>query len=287
MLISEFDPWKSKLCTCPPKLSFNPYTGCDHGCLYCYASSYIPKFSNCRPKKDVLTRLEREVRKLRGELISISNSSDPYPTLEEKNGLTRKCLEILSRHECRIQIVTKSSLVTRDIDLLRKMRCMVAFSITIDSDKISRRLEPRAPASSKRLKAIETLVETNIPVAVRIDPIIPFLNDKPDKLIQSLASIGVSHITSSTYKVRTDNWRRFRRAFPEVAKKLRPLYFEEGERISRYFYLPEELRYQLMKKVKAMAEENGMKFGCCREGFSHLNSASCDGSWLTLKERSV
>ena len=217
-----------------------------------------------------------------GELISISNSSDPYPNFEEENGLTRRCLEILSRHECKVQIVTKSTLVTRDIDLLRKMRCMVAFSITTGDDGISRRLEPRAPVSSERLKAIEALVEKGIPVAVRIDPVIPFLNDKPKRLIESLSSLGVSHITSSTYKVRPDNWRRFSKAFPEVAKKLSQLYFEEGERISGYFYLPKELRYQLMKEVKEITEENGMKFGCCREGFSHLNSASCDGSWLVL-----
>ena len=205
MLISEFDPWKSKLCTCPPKLTFNPYTGCDHGCVYCYASSYIPRFFKCRPKRDLLRRLRREARKLRGELISISNSSDPYPNIEEENGLTRKCLEILSRHECKIQIVTKSPLVTRDIDLLRKMRCMVAFSITTGDDELSRRLEPRAPVSSERLEAIEALVKKDIPVAVRIDPIIPFLNDKPKKLIESLASLGVSHITSSTCKIRPDD----------------------------------------------------------------------------------
>lgn len=280
MLISEFDPWKSKLCTCPQKLTFNPYTGCDHGCVYCYASSYIPKFHNCRPKKDLLRRLEREASKLKGELISISNSSDPYPNIEEKNGLTRKCLDILSRYECKIQIVTKSPLVTRDIDILKKTRCMVALSITTDDDKISRRLEPRAPVSSERLKAMEALVKNGLPVAVRVDPIIPFLNDKPKRLIESLASLGVSHVTSSTYKVRPDNWRRFSKAFPEVAKKLSPLYFEKGERISGYFYLAKEPRYQLMKKVKEITEENAMKFGCCREGFSHLNSAFCDGSWL-------
>ncbi|MDH5460665.1 MAG: radical SAM protein [Candidatus Bathyarchaeota archaeon] len=280
MLISEFDPWKSKLCTCPPKLTFNPYTGCDHECVYCYASSYIPRFYNCRPKKDLLRRLGREASKLSGKLISISNSSDPYPNIEEKNGLTRKCLDILSRYECKIQIVTKSPLVTRDIDILKKTRCMVALSITTDDDKISRRLEPCAPVSSERLKAMEALVKNGLPVAVRVDPIIPFLNDKPKRLIESLASLGVSHITSSTYKVRPDNWRRFSKAFPEVAKKLSPLYFEKGERISRYFYLAKELRYQLMEKVKEITEENGMKFGCCREGFSHLNSALCDGSWL-------
>ena len=283
MLISEFDPWKSRLCACPPKLTFNPYTGCDHGCVYCYASSYIPNFFKCRPKKDLLRRLEEEARKLRGELISISNSSDPYPSIEEKNCLTRKCLEILSRYECKIQLITKSPLVTRDIDILKKTKCMVALSVTTDDDEISRRLEPYAPVSSRRLEAVEVLIKNSIPVAVRIDPIIPFLNDKPKRLIESLASVGVSHITSSTYKVRLGNWRRFSKAFPEVAKKLSPFYFEEGERISRYFYLPKELRYQLMKKVKEIAEENGMKFGCCREGFIHLNSALCDGSWLILE----
>ena len=177
MLISEFDPWKSKLCTCPPKLTFNPYTGCDHGCVYCYASSYILKFFNCRPKKSLLRRLEEEIRKLSGESISISDSSDPYPNIEEETGLTRKCLEILSRHACKIQIITKSPLVTRDIDILKRTSCMVALSITTDEDKISRRLEPRAPVSSERLKAMEALVNNRIPVAVRIDPIIPFLND--------------------------------------------------------------------------------------------------------------
>jgi DNA repair photolyase len=283
MLISEFDPWKSKLCTCPPKLTFNPYTGCDHECVYCYASSYIPRFYDCRPKKELLRRLEKETRKLRGELISISNSSAPYPKIEEKNFLTRKCLEILSRHESKIQIVTKSPLVTRDTDILKKTKCMVALSITTDDDEISRRLEPHAPVSSKRLEAIEALVNNDIPVAVRIDPIIPFLNDTPKRLIELLASLGALHITTSTYKVRPDNWRRFSNAFPEVAKKLSPLYFEEGERISRYLYLPRNLRHQLMKRVKELTEKNGMKFGCCREGFSHLNSASCDGSWLVLE----
>jgi DNA repair photolyase len=172
--------------------------------------------------------------------------------------------------------------VTRDIDLLRKMKCMVALSITTKSDKLSRKLEPHAPVSSERLEAIKVLVRKGIPVAVRIDPIIPFINDEPEHLIESLAHQGVSHVTSSTYKIRPDNWRRFNRAFPRIAKKLSPLYFEKGERISGYLYLPRDLRHRIMQRVKDLTEENGMKFGCCREGFSHLNSAVCDGSWLVL-----
>jgi len=279
-LISKFDPWRSKLCTCPPKLTFNPYTGCDHACVYCYASSYIPKFSKCRPKKDLVPRLKKESVKLKGELMSISNSSDPYPNLETKTSLMRKCLEILSRHNYKIQIITKSNLVIRDIDILKKIPSMVTLTITTDNDNISKVLEPNAPSPSERLKAAETLIRKGIPTSVRIDPIIPFINDNPENLIDNLASIGVKHITSSTYKIKPDNWKRFSIALPKIAEKLKPFYFEKGEKIGRCTYLPKEWRLKLMKKVGVLAKNYGIQFGTCREGLSHLNTATCDGSWL-------
>ena len=279
-MISTFDPWRSKLCTCPPKLTFNPYTGCDHACVYCYASSYIPKFFNCRAKKDLIPRLKREVAKLKGELISISNSSDPYPNLEAKTGLMRKCLEILSKHDCKVQIVTKSNLVIRDIDFLKKKPSMVTLTITTDDDNISKVIEPNAPSSSERLKAAETLIRKGIPTSVHIDPIIPFVNDNPKNLVETLASIGVKHITSSTYKVKPDNWKRFNMALPKTAEKLKPFYFEKGEKIGRSTYLPKELRLKLMEKVAMLAKKYGIQFGTCREGLSYLNTVMCDGSWL-------
>jgi len=279
-LIGKFDPWRSKLCTCPPKLTLNPYTGCDHACVYCYASSYIPKFSKCRPKKDLIPRLKREAAKLEGELISISNSSDSYPNLEAKTGLMRKCLEILSRCDCKIQVVTKSNIVVRDIDLLKKKPSMVTLTITTDNDNISKILEPKAPSSSERLKTAETLIRKGIPTSVRIDPIIPFVNDNPENLVETLASIGVKHITSSTYKVKPDNWKRFSTALPKTAEKLKPFYFEKDERIGRSIYLPKELRLKLMEKVAMLAKKYSIQFGTCREGLSHLNTATCDGSWL-------
>jgi DNA repair photolyase len=278
MLLTVFDPWKSRLCTCPHKLTFNPYTGCDHHCLYCYASSYIPRFYDCRPKKNLLSRLKREAARLNGELVSISNSSDPYPRLEQKLGLTRKCLKILAESCCRLQIVTKSDLVVRDIDILQNVPCVVSVTVLTADDGLSGKLEPGAPASSKRLKAIETLIKAGISTTVRIDPIIPFLNDDLAELVETVASLGALHITSSSYKVKPDNWKRFSAVFPEVAEKLRPLYFREGEKFGRSTYLPKDIRFGLMKKMKELAEENNLKFGCCREGF-RLNSAVCDGSW--------
>jgi DNA repair photolyase len=279
-LISKFDPWSSPLCTCPHKLTFNPYTGCDHACVYCYASSYVEKFRSCRPKKDLIQRLVKEAAKLRGEVISISNSSDPYPNLEAKMRLTQKCLEILSQNNCRVQIVTKSTLVVRDAELLKKNPSMVSVTVTTDDDSTARLMEPHAAPSSARVRAIRTLVKKGVPTSARIDPIIPFLNDAPEKLVKALAFAGVKHITSSTYKVRRDNWERLRVTMPKLAEKLRPLYFEKGEKIGGSLYLPNGLRLRLMEKVATLAQKYDLKFGTCREGLHYLNTAPCDGSWL-------
>ena len=284
-LISRFDPWRSGLCTCPPKLTFNPYTGCDHQCIYCYASSYIPSFSDCRPKKDLLAALKREAAKLNGETISIANSSDPYPRAEASAGLTRRCLEILAESNCKIQIITKSNIVVRDDDLLSKVPSTVALTITTDDDNLAKLIEPHAPLPSQRLRAAQDLIKKGIPVSVRIDPIIPFVNDQPQKLIAALASIGVKHLTCSTYKAKPDNWMRLAQAMPKVAENLKPLYFQQGEKIGGNTLLPKEFRFRLLKSVRDLAVANNMKFGVCREGLPELNTAPCDGSWLMPKDK--
>lgn len=281
--ITPFDPWKTKQCTCPPKLTLNPYTGCSHQCTYCYATSYIPNFYNCRPKKNLIPQLKKEAHKLKGELISIANSSDPYPHMEKTLNLTRACLQVLSKHDCKIQLITKSTLVTRDIGILKKTPSMVSLSITTDNNRIARTLEPHAPPPSKRLKTLKKLTQKGIPVSARIDPIIPLLNDDFSNLIKKLASIGVPHVTCSTYKAKHDNWKRFAQTFPALAKSLKSLYFERGERIGRSFYLPEEMRRKIVKNVKELAEDESLKFSSCREGFPQLNSATCDGSSLILR----
>jgi len=283
-LISRFDPWRSRLCTCPPKLTMNPYTGCDHACVYCYASSYIPGFSECRVKKNLIRRLEREAANLKGETISLSNSSDPYPNLEAKAGLMRDCLRVLARNKCSVQIITKSPLVARDIDLLSSLPSMVSMTITTDNDEAAKLIEPQAPPPSARLKATETLLAKGIPTSVRIDPLIPFFNDKQERLVKTLASMGVKHITSSTYKVKTGNWKRLSRALPALAEKLAPLYFEKGEKIRGSFFLPLDIRLKLLTSIAILAKKRGLKFGVCRENLSGLNTAACDGSWL-LAER--
>jgi DNA repair photolyase len=248
--------------------------------VYCYASSYIPRFFECRPKKELISRLRREVGKLKGEAVSMANSSDPYPEAEAERCLTRRCLEILSKASCKLQIITKGTTVTRDIDLLSKTCSMVSITITTIDEALAKLTEPYSPSPAERLRAVETLISKGISASVRIDPIIPFVNDDSQALVKTLAEIGVKHVISSTYKIRHDNWQRFSAALPKTAERLRPLYFEKGEKLGSYVVLPKELRLKLMKAVRDAVTSFGMRFGTCREGLSYLNTATCDGSWL-------
>ncbi|MEM1575120.1 MAG: radical SAM protein [Nitrososphaerota archaeon] len=284
-IINLFDPWKSKLCSCPIKYSFSPYTGCPHNCLYCYASSYIPNFFMCRPKKDIVKKLMNNIKKIDKKIyISIANSSDPYPPLEKELKLTRECLNLLINNGFKILLITKSDIVKRDIDILSKAKVCVSFSITTLDENKAKKLEPNAPLPKERLNAAQKLIENDIPVSIRLDPIIPLINDDEiENLIKEISDIGVKHVTSSTYKARVDNWRRMSKVFPEEMKKLEKLYFKDGERISNSYYLPKEIRYKIMKKVKNACDKYGITFASCREGFYELNtSKSCDGSHLII-----
>lgn len=282
-VIRPFDPWRGRLCTCPPKLSFDPYTGCEHGCLYCYASSYIKDFKRCRPKKNLLSLVKRDLAALpRNALISMSNSSDPYPPMESQLKLTRSCLREFLRKDLRVLIVTKSDLVVRDLDLVSALRAAITITITTLDEYLAKRLEPRAPTPSKRLDAIEKLSSERIPVGVRVDPIIPFLNDEGvELLLKEVRDAGALHVTSSTFKPRWDSWKRMEKSFPDACEKLKPLYFREGERVGRSYYLPKPLRFKLMSKIAEKCKRLGLTFACCREGFIELNSGeTCDGSHL-------
>jgi len=284
-VVKLFDPWKSPLCTCPPKYSLAPYTGCGHHCLYCYITSYIRNGFNPRPKVNFLNKLMRDIRKINPELpISIANSSDPYTPPEQKLRLTRKCLEILIPYGFKILLVTKSSLIVRDVDILKKGNVAVSMTITTLNEKISKILEPNAPLPSERLKALKVLIENGIPCSVRIDPLIPFINyniEELRKLVKELAKIGVKHIVSSTYKVKYDNLRRMLNKFPNLTEKYRELYFEKGEIIHGYRYLPKKLRYDMLKTLASIVNDEGLSFAVCREGFTELNTGeSCDGTHL-------
>lgn len=114
----------------PKKYSLNPYTGCGHRCIYCYAT-YIPNFFQPRRKKNLVERIENDLERIPSEsIISLSNSSDPYTPMDEEHQDTRDCLETMKGYNLGILLVTKSDLVLRDIDLLRNLKSAVTLTIT-------------------------------------------------------------------------------------------------------------------------------------------------------------
>ena len=286
-VIREFDPWGSPLCTCPHKFTLNPYTGCGHHCLYCYARSYIRDFDKPRPKNRLLINLLHDLDRLpKNALISMSESSDPYTPPEHRLRLTRKALSLIISKRFRVLIITKSDLVTRDADVLSKGRVAVAITITTVDDSLARKLEPGAPSPTNRIEAIRRLSKSGIPVIVRLDPVIPFINDDPldvEELISEVAKAGVIQISSSTYKARLDSLKRLCSAFPSLKDKLIDLYLIRGVKISGYYYLPYEVRLKYMLMVKEISEKYGLAFTTCREGFKFLNTPGiyCDGSTYT------
>ena len=291
-VVTPFDPWRSPLCTCPTKYVVHPYTGCGHRCLYCYATSYIRDHSRPRPKEDLLYRLTRDLRRVpQGAVIEMSTSSDPYTPPEDSLGLTRSAIrEVLSRGYT-LLVTTKSTLVVRDLDILTRYlgRVAVAITVTTLDSRVTSVLEPGAPPPDERLRAVRALSRAGVPVAVRVDPVVPYINDDPsgiERLVKAIAEAGALQVTSSTYKARYDDLARIARSFPDVWEKIAELY-RSGERVRGYTYLKRDLRLNYMKTVKEVAEYFGLAFQTCREGFPELGTPgySCDGSSLAKLQR--
>ena len=159
----------------------NPYTGCQHGCSYCYAR-FMKRFTGHREpwgqfvdvKVNAPDLLKREItRKKRGK-VWISGVCDPYQPLEAKYGLTRQCLELLMRSDWPIAVQTRSPLVLRDIDILKKGRDFeVGFSITTADENIRELFEPAAPPIKERVRALDELHRAGIRTFVMIAPMLP------------------------------------------------------------------------------------------------------------------
>jgi DNA repair photolyase len=175
------------------KLSVNPYRGCEHGCVYCFARpshSYLglsPGLdfeTKLFYKPDAAALLEEELRRPGHECfpIALGINTDAYQPAERELKISRGILQVLKRYRHPVTIVTKSALVERDLDILAPMAknnlAQVLFSITTLDSRLSRRLEPRTTAPRRRLKAIQTLSTAGVPVGVMIAPIIPVLTDQ-------------------------------------------------------------------------------------------------------------
>jgi DNA repair photolyase len=176
----------------PFEQSINPYRGCEHGCIYCYArpthayhglSSGLDFESRLFAKPGAVSALERELSgpSYRCRVIALGTNTDCYQPVERDRRITRGILELLARCDHPVAIVTKSHLVTRDLDLLAPMAerrlAQVMVSVTTLDPKLARQLEPRAATPARRLDTIAALAHAGIPVSVLVSPIIPGLTD--------------------------------------------------------------------------------------------------------------
>ncbi len=172
--------------------SINPYRGCEHGCVYCFArpthaymglSPGLDFESKLFAKPDAAKLLERELARdgYQPRTIAIGTNTDPYQPIERQYRIMREVLEVLDAHNHPVGIVTKSALVTRDIDILSRMAerglAKVALSVTTLDRMLARVMEPRASTPTKRLEAIRQLSEAGIPASVMVAPILPGLTD--------------------------------------------------------------------------------------------------------------
>ncbi|NNM73015.1 PA0069 family radical SAM protein [Enterovirga sp. DB1703] len=186
--------------------SINPYRGCEHGCVYCFARP-SHAYQGLSPGLDFETRLfakPNAAELLRRELaapgyrvdtMALGTNTDPYQPIEKQYRITRSILEVLSETDHPVGIVTKSALVARDIDILAPMAARglakVAISVTTLDPKLARRMEPRAATPQKRLATIRTLAEAGIPVSVLVAPVIPALNDHEiESILQACWAAG-------------------------------------------------------------------------------------------------
>ncbi len=183
--------------------SINPYRGCEHGCVYCFARP-THAFLGLSPgldfearlfyKPDAASLLEKELRsrKYDCDVMAMGTITDPYQPVERELQLTRRILEVLAAHDHPICIVTKSSQILRDIDILRPMAAkglaQVCISITSLDHRLARKMEPRAPTPARRLETIRALSDAGIPCGVMVAPLIPVLNDPELELILEAAT---------------------------------------------------------------------------------------------------
>lgn len=220
--------------------SLNPYQGCEHGCVYCYArnthtywgySSGTDFETTILAKKNAAELLEKKItsKSWKPYPIMLSGNTDCYQPVEKKLQLTRQLLEVFLKYKHPVGIVTKNTLILRDLDLLKELNrfglISVAISVNTLDDKLRRKLEPRASSIHKRLDLIRRLSSAGIPVTVLAAPIIPGLNDHDIfNLVKKVASLGARRISHIVLRLNGDlpeifsDW--LDKSYPDRAKKV-------------------------------------------------------------------
>jgi len=242
--------------------TLNPYMGCGHACIYCYAPSTL-HYAGSEPwgtfvsaKMDIPRILEKEMRNKNRGIVGISTVTDPYQPIEEKLKLTRHCLEVLLSKDWPICIQTKSSLVTRDIGLLKEFgEKEVGFTITTLDDRISSIIEPGASLPSMRLSSLKSLSDAIIPTWAFVGPMVPGVIDKERLagILQAVKEAGVSHVMLDKLRLKPGMWARIEPSLkdkaPDILEACRSAIFKNDDTFSN-----------LKSDARAICEQLGLKY---------------------------
>lgn len=243
----------------------NCYVGCEHACIYCYAEYYTKKYTQHKEewgsfvdvKINSAEVLRKEVLNKKKGSVFLSSLTDPYQPLEKKYELTRKCLEILQRNNFSICIQTKSSLVLRDLDLLKKFKyCEVGFTITTLDEKIRKDFEPFSSSVEEKLEALSILKENEIETYVFFGPILPFLSDKKlEEFFKKLSGL-TDYFFVDKLNLKPGVWEKCEKIlkgkYPELLEKWRKIFFEKSD----YYQ-------ELKRKIEQITEKNNLKVIFC------------------------
>jgi DNA repair photolyase len=189
--------------------SVNPYRGCQHGCVYCYARpshEYLSFGAGTdferkivvKPRAPELLRESFDKPSWKGELVVFSGNTDCYQPLEAKMRLTRGCLEVCAEYKNPVGIITKSPIIERDVDVLQELARVasvrVSISVPFSDPSLAKALEPTVTTPERRMKIVETLAKAGVPVGVSVSPIVPGLNDEHlGDVLERAADAGARH----------------------------------------------------------------------------------------------
>ena len=249
----------------------NIYRGCSHGCIYCDSRSkcyqFTHAFEDIEVKQNAPELLEQALKSKRQKaMIGTGSMSDPYMHCEEQLGLTRKCLEIISKYGFGAAVQTKSDRILRDIDLLeeinRKAKCVVQMTLTTYDEKLCRILEPNVCNTQRRIEVLEAMRERGIPTVVWLTPILPFINDTEENvraILEACARVKVKGIICFDMGLtlregdREYYYAALDRHFPGLKEKYIRTYGNAYE-------VPSPNREPLMRLLRTFCREHGMMY---------------------------
>ena len=252
--------------------TMNVYRGCTHGCIYCdsrsecYGMTY--EFENIQVKANAPELLDAALAKKKSKcVISTGAMTDPYMPLEKEIGMTRKCLEIIAKHGFGAAVLTKSDLILRDIDLLKKINdeavCHVQMTMTTFDEEFCKKLEPHVCTTRRRYEVLKEMQKEGIPTVVWLTPTLPFINDTEENvkgILDYCIDAGVKGILTfgSGMTLRRGNreyyYKKLDEFFPGLKKKYMHAY-------GMSYGIKSPNSKKLESIVKAACKENGIVFG--------------------------